>query len=156
MKNSIVPAQVTDIQDRVAGSLTLTQLGLLVLPIFIGLTLYLMPPDGMHIDTVKLVAMTTSAIICCISAVRFKKRTIAVWAIALLRYHLKPKTYVFDKNYGRTRIEKEATEYIETPTQKTHHQPPPVIRHAYLMPELDVNFVRSKKGGLDVHITDAA
>lgn len=55
MKTSIVPAQITTVEDKVAGNLSLPQLFLLSAPIFIGSLVYLIFPPFMGAASYKLV-----------------------------------------------------------------------------------------------------
>ncbi len=53
MKTTTVPAQVTTVEDKIAGSLTLSQLFLLIGPIFIASAIYLIIPPTMHLTIIK-------------------------------------------------------------------------------------------------------
>jgi len=44
MKTTTVPAQVTTVEDRLAGNLSLTQLLLLVCPVFVSCLIYVVFP----------------------------------------------------------------------------------------------------------------
>ena len=55
MKTAIVPAQITSVEDTIAGSLTLTQLILLIIPVFLAAFLLTVLPPMLKVNTYKLV-----------------------------------------------------------------------------------------------------
>lgn len=97
MKVAIVPAQVTTIEDKIIGSLSSKQSLLLVGPVFgTGLLLALAPPY-MAISAYKLVFILITALISALLAIRFKSKLILEWLIIGLRYRMRPRIYVYNK-----------------------------------------------------------
>ena len=72
MKVTIVPAQVTTVEDRIAGNLGLSQLLLLTTPVFSGSLLYVVLPPVFHGAIYKLVLIVALFIICSLMAIRIK------------------------------------------------------------------------------------
>jgi hypothetical protein len=98
MKTAIVPAQITTVEDRIAGSLGLSQVFLLSAPMFIGAGLYITLPPMMHNAPYKLMLFLFLVLTCGILAIRIKGKIVLLWVHTILRYNLRPKHYVFNKN----------------------------------------------------------
>ena len=107
MKVTVVPAQVTTVEDRIAGNLGMSQLMLLAAPIFGGSALYIILPPSLHSATYKLVAVGILAVLSCLLAIRVRGKIVLLWLIVLLRYNLRPRYYIFDKHslHGREQFE---------------------------------------------------
>lgn len=103
MRATAIPAQVTTVEDHIAGNLNLTQLILLCIPLFVGGLLFTVFPPAMHLSPYKLPVTTLIVALCGILAIRIKGKIVLFWAAILLRHWLRPKYYVFDKRsmYGR-------------------------------------------------------
>ncbi|OGL21755.1 hypothetical protein A2707_00140 [Candidatus Saccharibacteria bacterium RIFCSPHIGHO2_01_FULL_45_15] len=98
MKTAIVPAQVTTVEDKVAGNLNLTQLVLIASPVFLGGVLYALLPPSFEIATYKIVAMTTLFCVFALLAIRIKERLLLMWLVIFFRYNSRPRYYILDKN----------------------------------------------------------
>lgn len=114
MKSTIVPAQITTVEDKIAGSLSMSQLVLLCTPIFIDGVLYILFPPGLKFVLYKVVLCIAIALICASMAVRIKGKILLLWAIVIVRYNLRPRLYVLDKNDTYLRDTLEITEALET------------------------------------------
>lgn len=103
MKVTVVPAQVTTVEDRIAGNLGLSQLLLLVAPVFAGSALYIILPPNFHSALYKLIVIGALALICALLAIRIKGKILLLWLIVILRYNLRPRYFVYDKRskFGR-------------------------------------------------------
>ena len=164
MKVTVVPAQITTVEDRVAGNLGVSQLLLLALPIFGGSLLYVILPPFMGSASYKLVIMTVLAVLCGVSAIRIKGKIMLLWIIILLRYKIRPRYYVFTKqsSYGRElehmEQESEATEETEELSAATKQVVGLSIAEQVRLqrmlnhPNADMSF-KTKKGELYVSIT---
>ena len=63
MKVSAIPAQVTTVEDRIAGNLNLTQLLLLASPLFlVAVIMFLLPPYGKYSLYKLIVAVIISSV----------------------------------------------------------------------------------------------
>ena len=72
MRSTVVPAQVTTVEDRIMGNLGFSQLALLVLPVFIAAAIFAGLPPVMHGSLYKYVASVVVALIMGFLAVRIK------------------------------------------------------------------------------------
>src|ERR1035437_3790831 len=98
MKITVVPAQVTTVEDRVAGNLGFSQLILFAIPVFGGSLLYAALPPSMSASAYKLVIIGIVAVFNSVLAIRIKGKILLLWMIVLLRYNLRPRFYLFNKN----------------------------------------------------------
>jgi hypothetical protein len=98
MRTRVIPAQITTVEDKVAGNLNFTQIILFIVPIFWSSLVYVTFSPSMALNLYKLALVFVVSIFCFILAIRIKGRIILHWLTILLRFNLRPKYYVFDKN----------------------------------------------------------
>ncbi|TXG75860.1 PrgI family protein [Candidatus Dojkabacteria bacterium] len=166
MKVTVVPAQVTTVEDRIAGNLGFSQLLLLATPIFAGGLLFMLLPPPMHNAPYKIVAISILTFMCWSSAIRIKGKILLFWLAIILRYNLRPGYYVFNKNSEASR-EQYRELLIKEPTadkvKATAKQIVPSrleladkVRTLNLInnPAAKVHFETDKKGKLYVRITE--
>jgi len=166
MKITVVPAQITTVEDRVAGNLGFLQLALFALPVFGGALLYAVLPPSMEYSLYKIIVVVVIAVISCILAIRIKGKIILLWLIVLLHYNLRPKLYLFNKSVSCYREDyPELPKVLVKKPSKTKSHAPIVLpklgglEQARLYVSLDnpVNrlcFETNKKGGIDVRIKE--
>jgi hypothetical protein len=106
MKVSVVPAQITTLEDRIIGKLGLSQLLLLVTPVFSSFLLYIVLPPNMHNSPYKIFTICILILLCSLLAIRIKSKIVLLWLVILLKYWFHPRLYVSNKNtqYLRVRI----------------------------------------------------
>lgn len=164
MKVTVVPAQVTTVEDRIAGSLGLSQLLLLAAPVFGGSTLYIILPPTLHNAAYKVVIMVLLFLLCSLLAIRIKGKILLFWLATILRYNLRPRYYVFNKRslHGREQYEDVAQVLEEAETSQSEKARIPlalstaeVVELENLMdnPAANLSF-ESRKGQLYVRITE--
>lgn len=167
MKMTVVPAQVTTVEDRIIGNLGFSQILLLVIPIFLCAGIFGLIPPFMGGAAYKYVAMGVAVLVFCILAIRIKGRIVASWAATLLRYNTRPKYYIFNKNVMTLRenytISKEQQESekvaVIKPVKKApiHRLDIPStarVLAAIENPATRVRFETGKKGNLYVRLTE--
>ncbi|GAC1502861.1 MAG: hypothetical protein NVS1B10_07750 [Candidatus Saccharimonadales bacterium] len=98
MKTVFVPAQMTTIEDKIAGNLNLSQLLLLVSPILINLLLYVLLPKQLKLTFYKLLLMFFITLVCFGLAIRIKNKLVLNWLLIARRYCSSPRYFLFDKN----------------------------------------------------------
>lgn len=98
MKVAVVPAQVTTIEDKVAGGLGLKQLVLLVMPVFLSGVFYGILPPNFNLSPSKIVLFVLLFI--CIGSLAIKIKGVLVlnWLLILARYNARPRWYIYNKN----------------------------------------------------------
>jgi len=166
MIQTVVPAQVTTVEDRIAGNLGLSQLLLLVTPIFISTAIYFLLPPFAHIAIYKLVLMTTIVFVCSLLAVRIKGTIVLFWITILLKYNLRPRYFVFDKSTLDGRDEYTSSVVLDKSIEETSKpklarkllslSTADIVRLEGLIdnPAANLHFETNKKGGLYVRITE--
>lgn len=166
MRSTVVPAQVTTVEDRIAGSLGLSQLLLLTVPVFGGSALFVGLPPFFSYAVYKVVIIVCFAVLCGLLAIRVKGKILLQWLIAIIRYNSRPRYYVYDKNDAHMRdvTPKIKTEEIQKKTvpKKTILQKLPQLSTAELVkiediianPQANLHFTTNRKGELSVHITE--
>lgn len=166
MKVTVVPAQVTTVEDRIMGSLSFSQLMLLIIPVFIGGGLYILAPSLLGSDLYKYIIIGIVALTCIILAVRIKGKILAYWIVIILRYNLRPKYYLFNKNTlalreDYTNVVAKPEETAERVSLKERAKLPRLEMHEMsdLMTKLEnpaakLRFETTRKGGLYVRLTE--
>lgn len=165
MRSTAVPAQVTTVEDRIAGNLGMSQLVLLFIPIIFGSLLYAGLPPAMHSATYKIVILTLLLCVCCTLAVRIKGKIVLFWAVVLLRYWLRPRYYVFDKRsiHGRDQRRDTSEVFVHEEEVSGVGQTLPisslsladVVKVTELIEHPAANVAYEfKKGGLHVRLTE--
>ncbi len=164
MKTTVVPAQITTVEDRVAGNFTLIQIVLLIIPMIIGASIYAMISPKLHFDSIKLILITMQLIIFGTLAFRIKGKIVADWLIILARYQARPRRYVFTKSdpiYRDIVIEKAKPEIVsekETIDQKSEPDKSLSlleqikIDRLFQNDSMSVSFKLQRKGGVDVSL----
>jgi hypothetical protein len=165
MKVTVVPAQVTTVEDRIVGSLGLSQILLLAAPIFGGSALYIILPPVMHPSVYKVVLMVAFLLLCGLLSVRIKGKILLFWLVVILRYNLRPRYYVFNKHSLHGRSFQEATQSVATEDEttevkrKAHRKLPLSTAEIYKVqnlldnPAANLSF-ETRKGYLYVRITE--
>jgi len=165
MKTTIVPAQITTVEDKVAGSLSFSQLILLIAPIFLSGAIYAFFPPFISFSLIKTAIVIILTATCLTLAIRIKGRLVMEWLVIRSRYNKRPTFYTSNKNdiYLRSPVadtkEKsvnESTAYVfEQKTSKRLAIPKLVrIENMVTDPKSDFHFKTNKKGGLSVHIKE--
>ncbi len=98
MRTTIIPAQITTVEDKIAGSLNFAQILLLMMPVLWGTLVYAIFIPAMKLAPYKVSLVLLVSAISLVLAVRIKDKIVAEWIGILLRYKLRPKFYIFNKN----------------------------------------------------------
>lgn len=164
MKTTVVPAQITSVEDRIAGNLSFKQLLLLITPVFLSLALFVLLPPFTKYHPYKVYISIFIATICLTLAFRIKGRLVVEWIGTLTKYNLRPRFYVYNKNStsGRRIIhakplkvevrEKEKDAPLLLPQLAFNTGEVMNFENMLQNPHSDLHFMRNKKGGLHVHI----
>ncbi len=166
MRTAIVPAQVTTVEDRIAGNLSLSQLLLLTGPVFGSSALFVLLPPFFNYAVYKVVLIAGLAVLCGLLAIRIKEQILLMWLVTLLRYNLRPRYYVFDKRSSHLRqatttAEPEKITEEAKPKKATRPELPPLsaaelVKVEDIMSDPKANFRLevNKKGELSVRFTE--
>lgn len=162
MRSQVIPAQITTVEDKIAGNFSLTQIMLLLMPVLIATFIYAFLPPSMTFVIYKLVLASIFAVLSITLAIRVKGRIIASWLVVLIRYNARPKYYVYNKNSAAYReiikpevqtvtVKQEQDEKV-THKQLTTPDIKDVLKLHHLLDTTDFNLTyrSGKKGGLNV------
>lgn len=167
MKMTVVPAQVTTVEDRIIGNLGFSQILLLIIPVFAAAGIFTLLPPFMGGALYKYVIMSAVALLFGLLSIRIKGKILASWLVTILRYNLRPKYYLFNKNVTTGRDEyhgkavapeaKEATE--KKPVKKTSLNQLDIPTTARILatienPATNFRLETGKKGNLHVRFTE--
>lgn len=167
MKMTVVPAQVTTVEDRIIGNLGFSQILLLIVPVFAAAGISVLLPPFMGGALYKYVIMGVVALLFGLLSIRIKGKILASWLVTVLRYNLRPKYYLFNKNVTTGRDEyhgkavapeaKEATE--KKPVKKTSLNQLDIPTTARILatienPATNFRLETGKKGNLHVRFTE--
>ena len=168
MKTAVVPAQVTTIEDKVAGGLGLTQLILLVIPVFMSGVVYGVLSPAFSLSAAKIILIVLLFILLGSLAIKIKGVLLVHWLLILGRYMARPGLYIYNKNSSALRNNNPST-------SKKRSEPMilPQLRHRQLLtpalppheqfaietlmnhPTSKLHFKTDKKGNLHVAISKA-
>jgi len=98
MRTTIIPAQITTVEDKIAGSLNMTQILLMITPILVDTLIYVALYPLSKINIFKIILMLIITTTFFILALRIKGKIVLMWLIVLFNYQLRPKYYLFNKN----------------------------------------------------------
>jgi hypothetical protein len=166
MKTSVVPAQVTTVEDKIAGNLNLTQLLLLATPIFVSSGVYIIFPPLLHLTLAKVILCFLIFVAFGILSIRVRGKILLTWMVLILRYRLRPRYYIFNKNDLHLR---NSTDESPQPALADENSVQKVVKRLPIFslptaelvrletaisdPRANFNFSANRKGGLDVRIT---
>ena len=167
MKMTVVPAQVTTVEDRIIGNLGFSQILLLIIPVFASAFIFGLFPPFMGGALYKYIIMASVALIFCILAIRIKGKIVANWIITISRYNIRPRYYLYNKNVTTHREEypaktdnQESQKITEDrPKKKLNLQQLDIPTTARLLatienPSANFRIEPGKKGNLHVRFTE--
>jgi hypothetical protein len=166
MKSTFVPAQITTVEDKIAGNLSLNQLVLLAAPVFVAGAMFILLPPFVKVTPIKVVLSTVIFVVSASMAIRIRGKLLVEWAVVLLRYNVRPRYSLYNKNdmYLRTK-QVEPNEELTEETAATQTKKllpalpklpvPDIARLEAIIRDPRANFsVEKRKGKLHVHITE--
>lgn len=166
MRISVVPAQITTVEDKIAGNVSVQQAALLGIPVLFGFIIALVFPPSGHFVAYKMVIVFVLFTICGSLAIRIKDRIVAQWLKLFIIYSARPLHYVYDKNSTYLRdadaIDAVAEEVVSVrPVKKSvittnAISPKEFVRLEQFATDAraGMKFEIGKKGELNVHITE--
>lgn len=167
MRTTVIPAQITTVEDKIAGSLSMTQVMLLMVPVIFTTIAYTILPQRMHIEVYKIVLVLIVLLISLILSLRIKDKVVLSWLAVLLRYNVRARYYIFNKNdtYLRDivlpKTHKKQTMLLEKAISKNeaklkaklpHIQDSLKIKNFIKNPNYSLSVRPNKKGGLYVAV----
>ena len=166
MRVSIVPAQITTVEDKIAGNVSVQQAALLGIPILLGFIIALVfPPSGQFV-AYKIAIVLGLFIVCGSLAIRVKDRIVAQWLKLFAVYCARPLHYIYDKNSTYLRTDEVDAVVLDVVDEQQPTKKPALITHTISSKEFvrleqfatdtraGMRFEVGKKGELNVRITE--
>jgi len=165
MRTRVIPAQITTVEDKIVGSLNLMQMMMLMAPVFFTTLSYAVLPPSMKFAAYKLVLSAIFFITCITLSLRIKGKVVINWLEILLRYNLRSKYYIYNKNesclrtldfptLANSQANKSASAKAKSKTKKKIRIAPVKnlisLEHIIGNQEVDFRYKIGKKGGLNV------
>lgn len=164
MKQTIVPAQITTVEDKIVGNISFRQMILLITPVFFGAVCFAIIPPFLNYSPLKVVLLLVVAISMTILAIRIRGRLLIDWLAILGKYNSRARFFVVDKNTVRRSqlpIDEQNVEHeITDQTLQTTIELDASITSKRKLDELlatsDLNLIfhKTKKGGLRVSLKE--
>jgi len=117
MRTRVIPAQITTVEDKIVGSLNLMQIMMLMAPVFFTTLIYATFPPSMKFVAYKLTLSAIFFVTCITLSLRIKGKVVVHWLSILIRYNLRPKYYIYNKNESYLR-----TLYLPTANKPQNNQ----------------------------------
>ena len=121
MRVSVVPAQVTTVEDRIIGCLGFMQILILVSAILCGAGVFVVLPPMIGEAWYKYGIIAAVLVVGSILSIRVRGVILAHWVSIIVRYNQRPMYYVADKN---------TTAYRQRDKDKDDQAHMPVHAHA--------------------------
>ena len=161
MKSTIVPAQVTTTEDKIVGNISVTQLILLVTPVFVGGISYALMPPSLNFSLYKVFLVLILFIVFGVMAIRIKGRLVMQWVLILRTFNARPRYYVFNKNVVAHRNITKDPVVARSKVKRSPLTIKSVLPHPSLVlaeelvnhPGSRVSLVLSRKGGFHVLVS---
>ncbi len=164
MRTQVIPAQITTVEDKIAGNLNLTQIMLLLFPAVWTTIVFTIFTPRLHLSLYKLPIILVVIIACILLSLRIKGRVVLNWVFTILHYNSRPKYYIFDKNedFLRTMDLPDLTKKHRVHVKKEHVKEDAKAKPAvaigdlvkldnlFTNPKYSFSFKSAKKGGIDV------
>lgn len=166
MRVSVVPAQVTTVEDRIIGCLGFMQILILVSAILCGAGVFVVLPPMMGEAWYKYGIIAAVLTVGSILSIRVRGVVLAHWVGIIVRYNQRPMYYVADKNttaYRQRDKDKDDQAHMPvhtSPGTVSRHQPVHLDASARAKaraviddPAAHIRIATDKKGGVHVRIT---
>lgn len=166
MKSTVVPAQVTTVEDKIAGNLTFNQMLLMTTPVFVSGVIFAFLPPFMSLSGYKLLLAVTFAVVCLTLAIRIKGRIVMSWIMILSKYNVRPRYYIYNKNdlHLRSATDEKTEDTLgQTHAKKVSIKPQNIklpmkkivwAEEVATNPSAQLEFKTTKKGDLRVYIQE--
>ncbi len=165
MRQTRVPAQMTTVEDKIAGNLSFPQILLLIGALFFATFVYLVFPKPLQLTLYKIPLMVLFVSTFLLLAIRVKGRVVVTWLLLIASFCLRPHYYVFNKNditcrepvfeeaVKKTKAYHTQKAKVETKTEKPSIAQLAIMQQLLLDPERNVSFAPDKKGVINVSVS---
>lgn len=164
MKTTIIPAQITSVEDKIAGNLSFPQILLMLGALFSVTFIYAVFPQRLQLTAYKLPLMAIATLLFFTLAARIKGKIILEWVIIISSYALRPRYFIYNKNDMLLRtipletkprkehaslLQKEKIQYSD----KLSIADVVTMENILLNPKRNIRYAFKKKGGIHVSVS---
>ncbi|HEY1074235.1 MAG TPA: PrgI family protein, partial [Patescibacteria group bacterium] len=89
MRTTVVPAQITSVEDRIAGNFTFAQVLLLIVPLLVGTAIYVGVEPRSDLSTVKTILVCAQFLFFGALAIRYNGKILAQWLVVYFAFYLR-------------------------------------------------------------------
>lgn len=97
MKTSLIPAEITSVEDKIVGSLSYRQIVILSLPLFMSMVIYILLPPFVNFSQYKYILLILVSVLISSLAIRIEQKILLDWIRLFINYRNRPRIYVFKK-----------------------------------------------------------
>lgn len=159
MRSTIIPAQITTVEDTIAGTVTIKQLVLLVNPVVLAILFYMVIPPFFQFSLAKVLFAILYAIGSVLLAIKVKERLVFEWIQIFTIYFMRPKHFIYNKNTRSFRKETIVTQKKEVKKPRPVRKVQVPISSYFTFferlanhPNFRVSFIPVRKGGFKVAV----
>ena len=157
MKTTIVPAQVTTVEDTIAGNLTLVQLILLSAPLFSTAGVYIIIPPFLKLTLYKFILSIVIALPPIVLSIRFQGQIAFRLVRLALTYLIRPRVYLLLPGLNgcyfcieqAKDIEEKGEQKVETVEYIKPLDNTELKELGEVLTDRTINFYANKKGGFN-------
>lgn len=120
MKTSIVPAQIMTVEDRIAANLSLTQMILLIIPVFFSALIFAVLPPFFKLDPLKLALAGLFALLPFGLAIRFRGEVVFKTLRTALTFWFRPRLYLLSRRPEICHCDQVVADPLEAEADKTN------------------------------------
>jgi len=81
MRTTVIPAQITTVEDKIAGNLNITQILILMVPVFWTTIVYTLFSPVMRLAWYKIPLVIVVLFLCLILSLRIKGKVLVEWLL---------------------------------------------------------------------------
>ncbi len=163
MRTTVVPAQITSVEDRIAGNFTFAQILLLIAALLVGTGVYVGIAPRTDLTPLKSILVVIQFLFFGGLAIRYNGKILAQWLVVYFAFYRRPRFYIFTKNdpiHRNVVLPEAPKKELAIPATTKLEQVRPHLSFAEQMrvdqllesDSLTLSFELAKKGGIDVSL----
>jgi hypothetical protein len=98
VKSVTVPAEITGVKDKIGGYLMLNQVIILSSGLLLDFLIFIALPKFLTINLYKTTLMAIVFAVFGTLSIQYKGEIVLSWLLLILKYNLRPRYYIYDKN----------------------------------------------------------
>ncbi len=107
MRSTVIPAQITSVEDKITSFLNLKQIVILVLDLILIIVIFLIIPPLVKFSLLKMILSVTLSLLIVPLIIKYRDVILLDYLVLMLSFKLRPKIYVLRRD-SQDDIEPEA------------------------------------------------